>query len=286
VALTVIGVLAVVVAAACLTLVPELAGETAGDVGDGDASSQPRVGDADAPGDGRMDVVLDGLPGEADEAVEGSGDAAGVVGSPAEGDVSGGGVSAADAAFGADAAPGAVGSGTVGAAPGAAGSAGLGDRIVVHVAGAVIAAGVVELPAGARVHEAVSAAGGARSDADLAAVNLARLLVDGERVYIPVPGETPPPADEGPVGGVGAPETSGSASASGSGAGLQAGLVDLNAADAAALMDLPGIGPVLAERIVTYRTSHGPFPDVESLADVSGIGPAILDAVRDLVTVG
>jgi competence protein ComEA len=240
VALAVVGMLAVVVAAACLTLVPAPASETAGADGDG------LTGDGAVLSDEPGGVQLDGLPADpSGGAPDESGDPAGLEASPA-------------------------------ASPAA---------IVVHVAGAVVAGGVVELPAGARVHEAVSAVGGARSDADLAAVNLARVLVDGERVYIPVPGETPPAVDEGPAGSVGMPGAGGLPPASGSGGGVNAELIDINTADAAALMELPGIGPVLADRIVAHRTANGPFPDVESLADVSGIGPAILDSVRDLVAV-
>jgi competence protein ComEA len=158
-----------------------------------------------------------------------------------------------------------------------------GGTVIVHVAGAVGSPGVVELPQGARVRDAVAAAGGARADADLAAVNLARPLADGEQVYIPVPGETPPAA----AGGGAAAGAAGSAGAAGAGGvGAPSGPLNLNTADAAALDTLPGIGPVLAERIVAYRTQHGPFPDVPALTDVPGIGPAILESVAELVTVG
>ncbi len=137
--------------------------------------------------------------------------------------------------------------------------------VVVHVAGRVAHPGVVELPVGARVHQAVDAAGGAREGADLDLVNLARPVVDGERVYVPAAGE--------PVPRGGAPET-GAASP-----------VNLNSAGLADLDDLPGIGPVLAQRILDWRLAHGRFTAVAELGEVSGIGPTLLARLGDLVTV-
>lgn len=144
--------------------------------------------------------------------------------------------------------------------------------VVVHVAGEVARPGVVELPAGARINEAVQAAGGAKPEADLAAVNLARVLVDGEQVYVPAPGEVAPAV--GRPGGGGA----GTGSAGG-------GPVNLNTATEAELDDLPGIGPVLAQRILDWRTRYGRFTLVEELTEVAGIGPTVLERLRDLVTV-
>ncbi|AEE46498.1 Soluble ligand binding domain protein [Cellulomonas fimi ATCC 484] len=160
------------------------------------------------------------------------------------------------------AAPGPTGSG---ARPPDAAPAPTPAPVLVHVVGAVSAPGLVELDAGARVADALSAAGGTSADADLALLNLARVLVDGEQVVVPRVGEAPAPA------------ASGSAPAA-------PGLVDLNTADAAALDGLPGIGPVLAQRIVEHR-SDAPFTSVDDLADVRGIGPALLDQLRDLVRV-
>lgn len=140
--------------------------------------------------------------------------------------------------------------------------------LVVHVAGQVHRPGVVEVEHGSRVHDAVEAAGGALPGADLAAVNLARPVVDGEQVYLPAPGEAvaaqAQPSD--PVSGA-------------------SGLVNVNSADAAALDTLPGIGPALAQRILEWREQHGPFRSVEELLEVSGIGDATLRRLRDLVTV-
>nr|PZM96420.1 MAG: competence protein ComEA [Actinomycetota bacterium] len=137
---------------------------------------------------------------------------------------------------------------------------GPGDRVTVHVVGAVASPGLYELDPGARIADAVKAAGGAQDDADLAAVNLAREVVDGEQVVVPRVGEAP------------------AAGAAGS------GRVGLNGANAAELESLPGIGPVLAERIVQDRERNGPFRSVEDLTRVPGVGPAVLERIRDLVT--
>ncbi len=147
-------------------------------------------------------------------------------------------------------------------------------EVVVHVVGQIAAPGVVVLPAGSRVADALTAAGGALPDADLSALNLAAVLGDGVQVRVPLPGEVV--ADVG-SGGVVAPP--------GAATGSADGLVDLGTADAAALEELPGIGPVLAERIVQWRSEHGPFASVDDLRQVSGIGPALLDKLRDRVRV-
>ncbi len=153
--------------------------------------------------------------------------------------------------------------------------------MLVHVDGAVRSPGVVELPAGARVGDAVAAAGGATDEADTRLVNLARPLTDGELVVVPRPGEVVA------APGVAGSTADGGAPAPGVGSGTRApgDLVDLNTADVAALDTLPGIGPVLAERIVTWRTESGPFLGVDDLTSVSGIGPAVMADIRDLVTV-
>lgn len=151
-------------------------------------------------------------------------------------------------------------------------------RVVVHVAGHVLEPGVVELDAGSRVFHAIAEAGGASPDADLSAVNLARVLVDGEQVYVPAPGEQVP----GGVGAVGGGPAGGAASGAGTAAG---GLVNLNTASLADLDGLPGIGPVLAERILAWRQEHGRFTLVDELGEVEGIGPTLLGRLRDLVTV-
>lgn len=142
--------------------------------------------------------------------------------------------------------------------------------VVVHVVGAVPAPGLVTLAAGSRVADALDAVGGADAEADLTRVNLARLLVDGEQVVVPRPGEPLPAA---------AP------SAGADGADSTGGLLDLNAATLDQLDELPGIGPVLGQRILDWRTEHGAFTAVGELAEVSGIGDAVLADLEPLVTV-
>jgi len=163
------------------------------------------------------------------------------------------------------------------AAPGptARGSASAGV-VVVHVAGAVARPGLVQLATGSRVAAAIDAAGGASDGADVARVNLARPLVDGEQLYVPSVGEETVPEPLGPAGvdaGGGAPGAAGAA-AGAAGAGPADAIIDLNTADEASLQTLPGIGPALAARIVAWRTEHGGFRAVEDLLDVSGIGDA------------
>ncbi len=121
--------------------------------------------------------------------------------------------------------------------------------------------GLVELPGGARVADAISAAGGSMPGADLAALNLAATLVDGEQVLLP-----------GPAGSeVAAPESG------------EGGPISLNRATVEELDQLPGIGPVIAQRIVEYREASGPFQTVDDLLLVPGIGEAKLASIRDLV---
>lgn len=149
-------------------------------------------------------------------------------------------------------------------------SNGRAGRVLVHVAGAVGAPGVVDLPLGSRVIDAIGAAGGPAGEADLDALNLARRVDDGERVLVPRIGETAPSGAE-PIGAGQAPDPIGAAGS----------CVDIRTADAAALESLDGIGPRLAERIVAFRQSSGPFESVEDLDAVPGIGPALLARVRE-----
>jgi competence protein ComEA len=142
--------------------------------------------------------------------------------------------------------------------------------IVVYVAGAVATPGVYTLGGSARVTDALAAAGGARTDADLDVVNLAAAVHDGERVYVPVEGEVIPVV----VAGDPAIEVT-----------MPAGPVNVNTATADQLDVLPGVGPTTAAAIIAHRQQHGPFQTVDQLADVRGIGPAKLDALRPLVTV-
>ncbi|MHB8185883.1 MAG: helix-hairpin-helix domain-containing protein [Dermatophilaceae bacterium] len=175
--------------------------------------------------------------------------------------------------------PGGLVSRTVPAAFGSAGAAGLPTAagvLLVHVVGQVRRPGVVRLPPGARVLDAVQAAGGATSSADLNHLNLARLVADGEQIVVPKPGESIL------TGGV---PGAGGAGAGSSGVGSVGGLIDLNTADVSALDSLPGVGPVLAQRILEWRAQHGRFTSVDELGEVSGIGDKILAQIRPKVTV-
>ncbi len=144
---------------------------------------------------------------------------------------------------------------------------------VVHVAGAVQSAGVYRLDASARVDEAIRLAGGPTPDADMDVVNLAAVVVDGSRIYVPRVGEPVRPAVE-PTG-----STEGDG-----GAAAEPAAVNVNVATAEELDQLPGVGPATAAAIVTERERNGPFLSADDLDRVPGIGPAKLDALRDLVT--
>lgn len=161
----------------------------------------------------------------------------------------------------------------------ASGGAGPQDaEIVVHAAGAVARPGVYRLVPTARVVDLLEVAGGPVVGAELSGVNLAAPLADGARVHFPRSGEEPPAEltiVEAPPGRLGAV----------AGAGASPAPVDLNEAGAAELESLPGIGPVTAAAIVAHRQREGPFRSVESLQEVTGIGPVKLSRIEDLVTV-
>ena len=149
--------------------------------------------------------------------------------------------------------------------------------VVVHVAGQVNKPGVVELPSGARIAAAIELAGGLTADANGDAINLARVVTDGEQVYVPAVGEQVPQSAQQPApasGLEGAPE------------GPGGGLVNINTADSALLATLPGVGPAISQRIIAWRTANGPFAAISDLQSVSGIGPAMMAKVTDLITVG
>ena len=122
---------------------------------------------------------------------------------------------------------------------------------------------MLTLPASSRVIDAITAAGGATPEADLESINLARILVDGEQIRVGVAGESPPPAS----------------SAAGTAAGTGT-CVRLATANEAELQTLPGIGPALAARIISYRSTHPRLSSVEELDDVPGIGPSLIEKIR------
>ena len=172
---------------------------------------------------------------------------------------------------------------TVPAASAPTGAAGLptasaGGVLLVHVVGQVRRPGVVHLPQGSRALDAVNAAGGGKSSAALNHLNLARVLADGEQIVVPKPGETIPGASGAQGAGAGY-------AGQGSTVGSKGVLVDLNTADATALDALPGVGPVLSQRILDWRTAHGRFSSVEELGEVSGIGVKLLAQIGPKVTV-
>jgi competence protein ComEA len=142
-------------------------------------------------------------------------------------------------------------------------------RVVVHVVGAVRRPGLYRLDQGARIADAVARAGGAGRKADLAAVNLAAPLADGEQVVVPVRGA--------------AAASAGAAAAGTAAPGASTGPVHLSTATLEQLDALPGVGPVTAQKILDYREQHGAFTSVDELDAVPGIGPARMEQLRELV---
>lgn len=153
------------------------------------------------------------------------------------------------------------------AGSGAHGASGEPEELTVHVTGAVERPGLVTVPPGARVADALALAGEATGEAELHRLNLARPLDDGEQIHVPRQGEEPPAEASAPPDGDEA-----------------GGPIDLNRADAAALERLPGIGPARAEAIVEHRERHGPFADPGDLRDVPGIGEATFQRLAGDVT--
>lgn len=144
------------------------------------------------------------------------------------------------------------------------------ETVVVHVAGAVMRPGVVYLPSGSRVQGAINAAGGFLGSAAQDALNLARVITDGEQIYVPTSDEVKSGALAGKVG---VPQAQQPTNA----------LVDLNSADAELLDTLPGVGPATAQRIIADREKNGSFLAPEDLKRVPGIGEKKFEALADLV---
>ena len=148
-------------------------------------------------------------------------------------------------------------------------------ELVVHVAGAVVRPGIVRLRAGARVVDAIAAAGGARPGADLDQLNLAAKVADGQRIAVGLPGQ--------PATALASP--GGATSAVGGADGSTTGPLDLNTATQTEIESLPGIGPVLGAAILRERDERGGFRSVDELRSVRGIGEKRFEDLRDLVTV-
>lgn len=142
--------------------------------------------------------------------------------------------------------------------------------VVVHITGAVPRPGVYALPDGSRVQDAISAAGGFLAEAEKSQINLAALLIDGEKLDVPFL-EGASPVLPTPGATVIAATTE---------------LININTASAVELESLPGIGPTTAQKIIEYREANGPFISIEDIVDVSGIGFGTYERIKDLITVG
>lgn len=132
-------------------------------------------------------------------------------------------------------------------------------QILVHVSGAVVSPGLVTVATASRVADVIAAAGGAAPGADLGSLNLAAPVHDGDQVSVPLSGDSSPASEVRDAG------------------------IDLNRSSASELESLPGVGPVLAARIVAFREMNGPYDTIEDLLDVGGIGEAKLAAMRDAI---
>lgn len=155
--------------------------------------------------------------------------------------------------------------------------------VTVYVSGHVADPGLVELPVESRVAAAIELVGGMTEEADPNALNLARKLVDGEHIVVPAPGdEIPeePAADTGAETPTEGTEGHGDSSSTSSGS-----LVNINTADLAELISLPGIGPAIGQRILDWRELNGEFTSIDELMEVSGIGPATFANIEALVTI-
>lgn len=162
--------------------------------------------------------------------------------------------------------------------------------LVVHICGAVSAPGVYELPAGSRIIDAVEAGGGFLPEAEEACCNLAEEIVDGCQIYIMTKSESCADGQTEKKAGIqtspdGDMQTTDRNVRSNSAPALENGLVNLNTADVAALMTLPGIGESRAKAIISYREQHGAFAQIEDIMKISGIKQAAFSKIKDKITV-
>ncbi|MCO5177071.1 MAG: ComEA family DNA-binding protein [Thermomicrobiales bacterium] len=144
--------------------------------------------------------------------------------------------------------------------------------IRVYVGGEVAEPGIYTLDRGSRTADAIKSAGGASRDGDAEQLQLAAVLADGEQVIVPIARPTPRPTSNTPA------TTNESA--------MSTGLIDINSATAAQLEELPEIGPKIAERVIEFRTTNGPFTSIDQLVAIRGISERIVEILRPLVTVG
>ncbi|MDR3689955.1 MAG: helix-hairpin-helix domain-containing protein [Fimbriimonas sp.] len=152
------------------------------------------------------------------------------------------------------------------------------QAILVHVAGAVQNPGLVSIPAGSRVYDAIIAAGGPTSEANVDGVNLAAKAIDGTQIYVPTRGSTT--AINPMTGGAALVSPKGRKAAK-----PPPSVMDLNSASAEQLQSLPGVGPTMAQRVADYRSIHGPFAVVDDLLAVPGFGKKRLQQVRPWLTI-
>jgi competence protein ComEA len=146
--------------------------------------------------------------------------------------------------------------------------------LCVYVSGAVAHPDVYELPYDSIVKDAIEAAGGPTDEADLDRINLARRVHDEEQIYVPQRGEESPPVSS--PSGLSLPSSS---------SGQEDGKVNINTATAEELDALPGVGPSIAQRIIDYRTTNGPFQSIEDVKNVRGIGDVTFEKLKDKITV-
>ncbi|MFQ5617277.1 MAG: helix-hairpin-helix domain-containing protein [Anaerolineales bacterium] len=154
--------------------------------------------------------------------------------------------------------------------------------VVVHVTGAVAEPGVYELPVDSRVQDALDAAGGALPEADTSGLNLAARLADGSQIRVgTLPSTTQDASPSAIITPTSIPDSSAPPGTPDAGA-----IVNINTATQRELETLPGIGPVTAQKIIAYRKENGDFETIENIVNVSGIGPATFDKIKDRITVG
>lgn len=158
--------------------------------------------------------------------------------------------------------------------------------IAVHVIGAVPRPGLYEFAEGARVQDAIDAAGGLLSTANVNAINLAALLADGQQLSVPYQSGQEPVGDAAAALELPGSFDNNDSASEESSLSADGELININTATLEELDGLPGIGPTIAQRIIDYRTENGAFSTIDEIMEVSGIGPATFDEIKDLITVG
>lgn len=162
------------------------------------------------------------------------------------------------------------------------------NTIIVHITGAVVNEGIVQVKENARINDAIEAAGGVREDADLTNVNLAYTIEDGQKIYIPYKNDAPEDGGseiQGQVVIQGAGNDIVDGENAGIGTETTAGLVNINTANVEKLDELPGIGSSTAEKIIAYRKENGKFKSIDEIKNVSGIGEAKFEKIKGKICV-